>query len=86
MMKYYTCNLCLSTNSFRKKPLMALDGSLKSRKHFHRHLPKCDQDERIRRIYSSVKKYCHKDYTLKFINFNKKKLFCIIFPIVLLAL
>ena len=66
-------------SSFKNKPLMTLDWSLKSRKHFHRYFSNCDQGKRIRRIYSFIKEYYHKDCTPQFINFNKKFSFVLFF-------
>ena len=68
----YTCDLCISMSSFKNKPLMTLDWSLKSRKHFHRYFSNCDQGKKIIRIYSFIKEYYQKYCTPQFINFNKK--------------
>lgn len=56
----YTCNLHRSTSSFENKPLIIIDWSLKSIKCSHHHFPNCDQNEKIKKIYSLVKKYYHK--------------------------
>ena len=69
--KYYTRNLRLSMSSFKNKPLVVFNWSLKSMKYFLHRYSNCDQGERIIRIYSFVKEYNHKDHTWQFINFNK---------------
>ena len=56
----YTCDLHRSTSSFENKPLIIIDWSLKSIKCSHHHFPNCDQNEKIKKIYSLVKKYYHK--------------------------
>ena len=70
--KCYTCNLCLSTSSFRNKPLMTLDWYLKSRKGFHCCLSNYDKGKKIIKKYYFVKKiYYHNDCIPIIINFNK---------------
>ena len=76
--------LCHSTRLFRNKPLVGLDWSLKSRKHYHR-LSKYDQGKRIRGKTFFWKEYYFWDCTHNIFNFNKYFV-CIIFLFVLLIL